>query len=119
MSEVQTALLGALRDLQHPGDDRTAVVRQTDAELHRPGVYHHGDADRHRLRRRLGGGPQAHPCRSPADFGGWRHYPLHPEQRTVTSAHGALTALADRHAAYHLIHDSKFTSVAAAGSQDR
>src|SRR5258706_3791113 len=34
MSEVETALLGALRDLQHPGDfDRTAVVRQTDAEL--------------------------------------------------------------------------------------
>jgi len=43
MSEVETALLGALRDLQHPGDfDRTAVVRQTDAELHGPGVYHHG-----------------------------------------------------------------------------
>src|SRR5215467_12071278 len=40
MSEVETALLGALRDLQHPGDDRTAVVRQTDAELHGPGVYH-------------------------------------------------------------------------------
>jgi len=34
MSEVETALLGALRDLQHPGDfDRMAVVRQTDAEL--------------------------------------------------------------------------------------
>src|SRR5499426_508586 len=34
MSEVETALLGALRDLQHPGDfDRTAEVRQTDAEL--------------------------------------------------------------------------------------
>jgi hypothetical protein len=31
MSEVETALLGVLRDLQHPGDDRTAVVRQTDA----------------------------------------------------------------------------------------
>jgi nucleotide-binding universal stress UspA family protein len=46
MSEVQTALLGALRDLQHPGDDRMAVVRQTDAELHGPGVYHHGDASR-------------------------------------------------------------------------
>src|SRR6516164_6493625 len=46
MSEVQTALFGALRDLQHPGDDRTAVVRQTDAELHGPGVYHHGDAGR-------------------------------------------------------------------------
>src|SRR5215467_1947703 len=59
MSEVQTALLGALRDLQHPGDDRTAVVRQTDAELHGPGVYHHGDAGRRPLRRRLGGGPQA------------------------------------------------------------
>src|SRR6516162_2625222 len=70
MSEVQTALLGALRDLQHPGDDRTAVVRQTDAELHGPGVYHHGDAGRPPLRRRLGSGPQAHPCRSPADFGG-------------------------------------------------
>jgi hypothetical protein len=70
MSEVQTALLGALRDLQHPGDDRTAVVRQTDAELHKPGVYHHGDASRRPLRRRLGGGPQAHFCRSPADFGG-------------------------------------------------
>src|SRR5262249_10461784 len=34
MSEVETALLGALLDLQHPGNfDRTAVVRQTDAEL--------------------------------------------------------------------------------------
>jgi hypothetical protein len=40
MSEVETVLLGALRDLQHPGDNRTAVVRQTDAELHGPGVYH-------------------------------------------------------------------------------
>jgi hypothetical protein len=51
MSEVETALLGALRDLQHPGNfDRTAVVRQTDAELHGPGVYHHGDAGRGPLR---------------------------------------------------------------------
>jgi hypothetical protein len=41
MSEVETALLGALRGLQHPGDfDRTAVVRQTDAELYGLGVYH-------------------------------------------------------------------------------
>src|SRR5262245_24467674 len=63
-------LLGAPRALQHPRDDRTAVVRQTDAELHRQGVYHHGDASRRPLRRPLGGGPQAHPCRSPADFGG-------------------------------------------------
>ena len=34
-------------------------MRQTDAELHGPGVYHHGDAGRRPLRRRLGGGPQA------------------------------------------------------------
>src|SRR5262245_40993638 len=65
MSEVETSPLGALRDLQHPGDfDRTAVVRQTDAELHGPGVYHHGDAGRGPVRRRLGDGPQAHPLMS-------------------------------------------------------
>src|SRR6266446_1011350 len=67
MSEVETALLGALRDLQHPGDfDRTAVVRQTDAELSWTGSVSSRRCWQRPLRRRLGGGPQAHPCRSPA-----------------------------------------------------
>jgi len=67
MSKVETALLGALRDLQHPGDfDRTAVVRQTDAELHGPGVYHHGDAGRGPLRVHYDGGSEADRKRIPA-----------------------------------------------------
>src|SRR5260370_31539988 len=97
MSEVETALLGALRDLQHPGDfDRTAVVRQTDAELHGPGVYHHGDAGRGRLRRRLGGGPQAHPCRSPATKKGRCPQPADLKSNTdmavIVSSHRTTTA---------------------------
>src|SRR5215471_6307598 len=60
MSEVETALLGALRDLQHPGDfDRTAEVRQTDAELSWAGSVSS-------LRCRQRSTTTAAPCRSPA-----------------------------------------------------
>src|SRR6266436_9093905 len=69
MSEVKTALPRRAARLPASGglrsDGRSSADRCR-ASWTGSGVYHHGDAGRGPLRRRLGGGPQAHPCRSPA-----------------------------------------------------
>src|SRR5258706_4451753 len=126
MSEVETALLGALRDLQHPGDfDRTAVVRQTDAELHGPGVYHHGDAGRGPLRRRLGGGPQAkaRPLLVIAGAGSGKTKTLaHRVAHLVVSGvdpHRILLLTFTRQAAEEMIRRVKRITATALGTQQR